>query len=276
MYTISDEIWGIIPARGGSKSIPYKNLITLQNHSLIEYVFRAGARSALDRILCSTEDEKICEHCRQLGLEVHQRPESLAQDETAIIDVLIQFLQDIGEREGRIPLAIALLQPTSPFVLPTHINESISALLADKEANSVQTITEFPHNFHAYNQRVVNGRYVSFNFLKERMLCFNKQLKPKFYLFGNLVITRSEAILKEKNVFAGPSIAIPVPLHYAVDVDTKDDIDYAEFLLEKEKVDLISTDIFSSTGEPKKRSRLLGKTLFFSVFCPFGTIFNDT
>ena len=139
MYTISEEIWGIIPARGGSKSIPYKNLVTLQNHSLIEYVFRAGERSDLDRLLCSTEDEKISEHCRQLGLEVHQRPESLAQDQTAIIDVLIQLLQDLGEKEGRIPLAVVLLQPTSPFILPPHINDSLAAFLTDKKANSVQT-----------------------------------------------------------------------------------------------------------------------------------------
>ena len=80
------------------------------------------------------------------------------------------------------------------------------------------------------------------------MRCFNKQRKPKFYLFGNLVLTRSESILKEKNVFADPSVAVPIPLQYAIDVDTKDDIDHAEFLLEKGKVDLASTGIFSGSG----------------------------
>ncbi|GKT37469.1 acylneuraminate cytidylyltransferase family protein, partial [Aduncisulcus paluster] len=84
---------------------------------------------------------------------------------------------------------LALLQPTSPFLLPAQIDACSEALRDNPEANSAQTVAEIPHNYHAFNQRVIKDGAVDFNFTEERKFCYNKQSKPHFYSFGNLVIT---------------------------------------------------------------------------------------
>ncbi len=239
MDTNKKEVWGIIPARGGSKSIPYKNIAPLKNRPLIDYVYCAAKSSCIEKVFCSTNDEKISRHCQSLNLKVHQRPENLSGDETPIIDVLIYILEDFKRKIGYIPFAIALFQPTSPFVLPDQVNRCVETLLTDEKANSVQTITSIPHNFHALNQRVIRGGYVDFVFPGEREIYYNKQKKPKHYIFGNLVITKSEAILKEQNVFAPPCVPIEIPFTNSLDVDGPEDFDLADFYISSGKVVLL-------------------------------------
>lgn len=234
---IRNEILGLIPARGGSKSIPLKNIVSLNGHPLIAYVITAARKcKSIQRIICSTDDEKIAGVCARLGIEVMDRPLELAQDNTPVVDVMIDVLQTLEKQEGYYPFAVALLQPTSPFVLPEHIDHCIRILTRNPDAASAQTITKFPHNYHAYNQRVVEEGVVRFRFPKERAVCYNKQTKPKFYVFGNLVITKREALLKKREVFANPSLAYEVPSHYGLDADGPDDIELAESYIIKRKV----------------------------------------
>lgn len=233
----NNEVWGIIPARGGSQSIPRKNLIKLAGRPLLDYVFYAGkASSLLHRIICSTEDKAIASRCREINLEVHKRPRHLAGDYTPIVQVLINLLDDMYEKEGVNPFAFALLQVTSPFVLPEHIDMCVEALTKDKRANSAQTISKFPHNYHAYNQRIVNNGYIRFKFPRKRRIHYSKQTKPLFYIFGNLVVTKSRALLQRKNVFSTPSIPILIPHYYAFDLDSPDDSELAEYLISSKKV----------------------------------------
>ena len=208
----------------------------LNNRPLIDYVYYAAKSSCIEKVFCSTDDDKISRYCQSLNLEVHQRPENLSGDETPIIDVLIYILEDFKRKIGYIPFAIALFQPTSPFVLPEQVNRCVEALLTDEEANSAQTITTFPHNFHALNQRVIRDGYVDFVFSGERKIYYNKQTKPKHYTFGNLIVTKCEAILKEKNVFAPPCVPIEIPYPNAIDVDGPEDFELAEFYLSSGKV----------------------------------------
>ncbi len=233
------EILGLIPARGGSKSIPLKNIVSLSGHPLITYVIEAAQKSrTINRIVCSTDSDRIGKVCSQTGIEVMKRPDSLARDETHIIDVIIDLLKHFEEQGNCSPFAIALLQPTSPFVLPKHIDESVQMLMDDPGANSVQTITKIPHNYHAYNQRRVTDRQVGFCFPEERARCYNKQTKPDFFMFGNLIVTRTDALQDQRNVFAEPSLANEIPYHYALDVDGPNDLELAEWYLKTKKVDL--------------------------------------
>ena len=142
----------------------------------------------------------------------------------------------LEKKEGRIPFAVALLQPTSPFLISEHIDECIELLRNSQNANSVQTITKFPHNYHAYNQRVVQEGMVKFKFPEERAKCYNKQTKPKFFIFGNLVVTKTIALLEKKEIFAEPSLALEIPFSHALDVDGPEDLELAEWYINKGKV----------------------------------------
>lgn len=231
------KAWGLVPARGGSKSIPYKNLVPVNGVPLLDYGIRAAqASGCLERIVCSTDDERIAAHALSLGIEVDRRPDHLATDEAAVADVARDFLLRLPETAR--PDIIALIQPTSPFLLASHVRELALALLNNPGANSAQTVTPVPHNHHAWNQRVVEGEHVRFHFEAERAAAYNKQKKPKLYIFGNLVAVRSAALLAGDAFFAKPSLAREIPWPYDLDLDTPQDLRLAEALLAAGLVDL--------------------------------------
>lgn len=224
------KVWGLVPARGGSKSIPYKNLVLVAGVPLLDYGVRAAqASQALDRIFCSTDDDKIASRALHLGIEVDRRPDHLATDEAAVADVARDFLNRLPENER--PEIIVLIQPTSPFLLPEHVRRVTERLANDPAANSAQTVTPVPHNHHAWNQRVVEDAHVRFQFEVERETAYNKQKKPKLFVFGNLVAVRSSALLAGQAFFAKPSLSVEIAWPYDLDLDSPQDLALAEALL---------------------------------------------
>ena len=138
----------MIPARGGSKGIPRKNLAILAGRPLIAYtVDAARASSGLTRVMVSTEDDEIAGVTRRLGVEVpFLRPARLAADETPILDVLTDLVASLEQRERYRPDILVLLQPTSPFRRAGHIDAAID-LLRSSGADSVVTVVPVPHQF---------------------------------------------------------------------------------------------------------------------------------
>lgn len=239
-YPIDDETAiGLIPARGGSKSIPLKNLVPLAGVPLMRFVVDAGNKaSTLERVYCSTDHTDIAGLCHDVGVAVIERPEHLGQDDTAVTAVMLHVLQTLAERSGRMPGMIALLQPTSPFLLPAHIDDCVEALRANPDADSAQTVSPVFHNAHAFNQRVIVDGRVAFRFLEERRAAYNKQRKPKHYTFGNVVVTRARALLEGQDCFGNISVPVEIPRIYALDVDTLEDLDYASFLVAEKRIKL--------------------------------------
>ena len=239
-YPIDEDIAiGLIPARGGSKSIPLKNLAPINGTPLIRFVINAGLRApSLARVYCSTDHAEIARVCTEGGVEVIERPEELGQDDTPVTAVMLHVLETLARRTGRMPGMVALLQPTSPFLMPTHIDDCVAALRAHPEADSAQTITPVFHNAHAFNQRVVVDGKVQFRFLEERQAAYNKQRKPKHYTFGNFVVTRAQALLDGQDCFGNVSIPVEIPRAYALDVDTLEDLDYASYLVAGHRIEL--------------------------------------
>jgi CMP-N-acetylneuraminic acid synthetase len=179
---------GLIPARGGSKSIPLKNVVLVAGRPMIAYVIAAGlGAGSLSRVVCSSDHPAIASVCLELGVEVLERPAYLGEDDTPVTDVILHVLETIAAQDGVMPGMVALLQPTSPFMLSGHIDACVEALRANPDADSAQTITPVIHNAHAFNQRVLEDGLVHFRFLEERRAAYNKQRKPKHYTFGNLV-----------------------------------------------------------------------------------------
>jgi CMP-N-acetylneuraminic acid synthetase len=226
---------GFVPARGGSKSILKKNLALLGGRPLLDYgVLAAKATGLLSRIVCSTDDASIAARARELGIETDARPAELCQDDTPVAAVIREFLERTPE-----PLdLIVLIQPTSPFLLPEHVAAIVAQFEEKPQIQSAQTIVACPHNAHAWNQRVVAEGMVEFRYKAERERAYNKQGKPKHFVFGNLVATRAEALRHGKSFFAEPSAAVQIARPYDLDVDGPDDLALAEAVLASGRVAL--------------------------------------
>jgi CMP-N-acetylneuraminic acid synthetase len=234
MMSIDERrVLGLIPARGGSKSIALKNMAPVGGRPLVAYVIEAAKSSrSLSEVACSTDHTGIAAFCRSQGITVIDRPDALGQDDTPVADVLRHVLEALESRDGLLPGFVALLQPTSPFVLPCHVDDCVAALRARPDADSAQTIAPVPHACHALNQRVVEDGIVRFRFLEERRQAYNKQRKPAHYTFGNVVVTRSASLLAGKDCFGDVSVPIKIARLYALDVDTAEDLEYAQCLMQ--------------------------------------------
>ena len=138
----------MIPARGGSKGIPRKNLAPLGGRPLIAYSIDAGrASAALTRLVVSTDDEEIATLARRLGADVpFLRPAVLAADDTPMVPVLADLLRTLTAREQYEPDVLVLLQPTSPFRRADHIDAAVH-LLNTSGADSVVSVVPVPHQF---------------------------------------------------------------------------------------------------------------------------------
>ena len=125
------EVLAIIPARGGSKGIPGKNIKEIAGHPLIYYSIKAGKESKyVTRTVLSTEDAKIKKIAEvECGCEVVNRPVELAQDETKTIPVLIQVCDELEKTEGYKPDVVVLLQPTTPTRDAKQLDEAFELFL---------------------------------------------------------------------------------------------------------------------------------------------------
>lgn len=239
MTTARNTVWAIIPARGGSKSVPQKNLAPLAGRPLISYVIRAAQASPVGRIVCTTDDDAIAHYCRTLDVHTHPRPAALAQDDSPVRAALVELLRTQEQCGDTLPELFVLLQPTSPFVLPAHIEACVALLRDHPDANSAQTITDLPHNAHAYNQRLLrDDGHLAFAFEAERRTCYNKQRKPAYYLFGSLFVIRTRAFLESDAIAPHPSLPYRIERPYALDVDQPDDFALAEWYMQTGRVTL--------------------------------------
>jgi CMP-N-acetylneuraminic acid synthetase len=241
MNIIDKTSWGIITARGGSKSIPLKNLVPVCGRPLIEYSINAAKKAqTLSRIICSTDYPKIAEFAESCGVDVLYRPENLSGDLVPSVDVMIYVAEEIERKEGAVAEILILLQPTSLFVTSTQIDKAVNALLENPDANSSQNVVRVPHQFHAHNQRVVydDGNDIAFVYEKEREMGYSKQTKPVYYTYGNLIVMRTISLIKERTMFGRPSIPVVVPLYTAYDLDCLDDIEMAELMIKNNLVQI--------------------------------------
>ena len=226
------KFWALVPARGGSKSVPLKNLKPLGGRPLLDYgVLAARAWGGFARIVCSTEHAGIAARARELGIEVDTRPEELAQDETPVAEVARDFIRRACPTEKDRPDWLFLVQPTSPFLLPAHIELLAGRIRQTPGANSAQSITPVPHNHHAWNQRVFVDGETRFVHKAEREKGYNKQRKPAYFVFGNLVAARVNSLLNGSDFATEKSVAALIDRPYDLDVDGLDDFKLAEAIL---------------------------------------------
>lgn len=222
MVAHKESIWILIPARGGSKTIPRKNLVQVGDRPLIDFVCSTASRvSGIDNVLGSSDSPEIQAVFRQYGFSTPSRPSFLSLDDSKVDDLARFLIADGGSSP---PDILVLMQPTSPFVTVEQVSSLIDLLVSDQGAASAQTVARVPHNAHEWNQRVVDGATVRFAHKEEREQAFRKQLKPERYTFGNVVAVRSQILLEGQSFFAEPSLGLEIPRLSALDVDGPEDL----------------------------------------------------
>ena len=225
---IKPEILAVIPARGGSKGLPRKNLRLLADKPLIAYSIEASLKSEyINRVVVSTEDDEIAEIAKTYGIEVIRRPIDLAKDDTPMIDVVLHVLNSMESEYT--PNIVILLQPTSPLRDNKDIDEAIKLFLS-KDCDSVVGVTE---NMKAYWSFEVKNGYIQPIFGKE-YLKKRRQDLPLLYLpNGSIYITRSSILKRHKSFYWGKIIPYIMPPEKSIDIDTKMDLLLAEQLIKR-------------------------------------------
>lgn len=221
---------GIIPARGGSKGIPRKNIHPLCGRPLIAYSIDAARQShAIERLIVSTDDVEIADISRDLGAEIRMRPAALAKDETPTRAVLAHVVAELAA-ESYVPDAVLTLQPTSPLRTARHIDEAAALFAADPRADSLVSCIEVPHVFHPLSIMRRNQEGYLEPYLPAPQPHRRQDKQPVFARNGAAIyVTRTMRI--EEYVFGGCLVPYPMDAESSVDVDTFDDLAVAEQLL---------------------------------------------
>jgi CMP-N-acetylneuraminic acid synthetase len=218
----------VIPARGGSKGIPKKNLQTIDGVSLVASAIQRAALVKVDRVIVSTEDAEIREHSILHGADVpFERPPELATDAVSLIEVLRHALAEL-ERRGDTIDVVCSLQPTAPF-LSARTMETCLSTLRETTRDSVVTVRRILHNhpYRAY-ERTVEGELRPV--LREGERALQRQDLPEmFALSGGFYVRRASLLREWKGAdFALRScIGVEVSDVEAVNIDSPLDLAFA-------------------------------------------------
>lgn len=227
------ELLGIIPARGGSKGIPHKNIIDLCGRPLIEYTF-AAARNArkLTRFLVSTEDQIIKEYSQSRSVEVVDRPEQLAQDMTLTADVIEYTLDYLEQKEGYIPDYVMILQPTSPLRRAEDIDNSI-ALIEKKKADSVISVVDLPHNYLPEKLMKMEGDELKFLYNDGQSHTTRQQQRRLYARNGAAIyLFKTDIFRATKSYYGQRCIPYIMGKERSFDIDSADDLEIVKAWIE--------------------------------------------
>ena len=221
-------VLGLVPARGGSKGVPGKNVRPLAGHTLLEYTLRAARESSvLDRVILSTDSLEIADAGRRAGLEVpFMRPAALAADDTPMVPVIEHALGEIA-RHGWSPDIVVLLQPTSPLRRPEHIRDAV-AMLRETEADSVVTVVELPRHLSPdYVMRIDGGRLKPF--LPEGARVTRRQdARPAYSRDGTVYAFRRSTIEQLGGIYGNDCRPLLIDTSDSLSIDSQADWDEAE------------------------------------------------
>ncbi len=220
---------GIIPARGGSKSIPWKNITNLHGKPLIAYTIEAALNSDLSRVVVSTDAEKIANVARDYNVEVMMRPAELARDDTPTLPVLQHVVETIDE----IFDYIVCLQPTSPFRSANNINEALKLFENNQKADTLVSMVKVPHNMNPYSIMKLNEKGYLDKYINQNNLVLRRQEKPAFYARnGPAILTLSIDRLMSGKLYTGKTIPYLMTTINSIDIDTEEDILIADYMFD--------------------------------------------
>ncbi len=221
----------IIPARGGSKGIPGKNIKPLCGKPLIAYTIEAAqAAHSIDRLILSTDDEEIAAVAQRYGVEIpFMRPNNLAKDNSLAIDNYIYTISRLNDENSKQYDEFMVLQPTSPFRTAIDINNAIK-LFYEKDADSLISVCETPHS-PLWSKKIDQiGRLSEYFDLNIRNN--NRQDLEKAYIpNGAIFIFKLSVLKKIYSYYSDNTFAYAMPPERSVDIDNHLDWRFAEFLM---------------------------------------------
>lgn len=223
---MTNKYLAIIPARGGSKRLPRKNILKLSGKPLIAWSIEAGLKSKyINKLIVSSDDCKILEISNDFGANIIKRPFELASDTATSFDAIKHTIENTEKYEY-----VVLLQPTSPLRNEKHIDEAIE-LLEEKKADAVISVCEMDHN-PLWSNTIPENKNMN-NFLREEILNMRSQDLEKYYrLNGAIYICKIEKLLENKSFFLKNNIfAYKMNRNDSVDIDEEIDFKLAEFLI---------------------------------------------
>jgi len=216
----------IIPARGGSKRLPRKNILDLNGKPLIAWTIEAGFKSKyIDKVVVTSDDEEILDISKDYGAEIIRRPDELASDTATTFDAIKHAIDNLEKYDY-----IVLLQPTSPLRNEKHIDEAIE-LLESRNADAIVSVCEMDHSPLWSNTLPEDGSMNSF--LRDDVLNKRSQdLEKNYRLNGAIYICETNKLLENKGFFLKNNIfAYKMDGKSSIDIDEEIDFKIAEVLI---------------------------------------------
>lgn len=238
------EVLAIIPARGGSKGIPRKNIREFAGYPLIAYSIAAGLQAdTITRVIVSTDDSEIAEVARVFGAEVpFLRPAELAQDDTLDLPVFEHALNWLYEQDGYRPDVVVQLRPTSPVRPSDLVDQAVQKLIDNRKADSVRGVVPAGQNPHKMWRIGADGRMLpllSVEGVDEPYNSPRQKLPPVYWQTGHIDVIRPQVILEKKSMSG--NVVLPVHIDPAFTVDIDNLIDWAryEWLVRERDLDMV-------------------------------------
>ena len=224
------KIVAIIPARGGSKGVPNKNIKMLAGKPLITYTIEESLKSKhIDRTIVSTENKKIAEISKKYGAEIIERPTELADDDTPTLPVLKHAVNHLEKVEGYSADIVVLLQPTSPLRKVSDIDIAIEKFLKS-DADLVVSVIEMKH--HPFWSFEIDGDKLR-PFVKDGFKTIKRQDLPRVYTVNGAIYVMSAERARSDSIFGGDMRAVVMSEEKSVDIDTPLDFKITELLIKE-------------------------------------------
>ncbi|MEM7689130.1 MAG: pseudaminic acid cytidylyltransferase [Pseudomonadota bacterium] len=225
---LSEGHVAIIPARGGSKRIPRKNILNFAGKPMIGYAIEAALRSpVIERVLVTTDDAAIADIARDLGAEVpFARPPELADDHTPTVPVIQHAITAARAAGWRVTRAVCIY-PGVPFIEVDDLRQALELLLEREDAGYAFPVAEFPSAIQRALKRAKDGAVAPFN--PEHAATRTQDLEPAFYDAGQFYWAHADTWLSGANIHQNGH-AITLPAWRVVDIDTPADWERAEKL----------------------------------------------
>ena len=241
----------IVPARGGSKGVPLKNLRKVGGVTLVAWTARViESLSWVDRAVVSTEHKEIAKEAESVGLPApFRRPEAISGDIVGDTDVLVHALHEMERIDARRYDVVIMLQPTCPLRQPVHVTAAVEMLVGER-LDAVWTISPTDPKFHPLKQLVVNDRGRMTHYDPEGIrIVARQQLSPLYHRNGAAYAITRACLLEQKSTM-GINAGAVIVRDALINVDTLADLAAADQLLRRRPADtseLRSGSIHSST-----------------------------
>lgn len=224
----------IIPARGGSKRIPRKNIKPFNGKPMIAWSIEAAVKSkCFDRIIVSTDDEEIADIAQASGADVpFMRPENLSDDHTATIPVINHAI-NWQQTNGPSPELVCCIYATAPFIQSDDLIKGLE-LMVEKPCDYAFTVTSFPYPIQRAFRLTEEGAIEMF--AEQEFNTRSQDLVEAYHDAGQFYWGTAEAWLQEKLVFGPNSRPIILPRHRVQDIDTQEDWEQAELLFKLQTI----------------------------------------